>query len=226
MSTKRTVIDSFRNKLRERNADSNYTNQFLYNVLLEHAKWLVKREIRNGNIYTNNSFFQTLGCQEVIETSTVDECCPVRVNCKIYRTKDKLPEMWVDTAGPVIKNITSVDGTTEFFMTSPSTWQQKRLDPYAKMIESKFVFFADGYLWFPEHNPHRVNIVGFYTDSIDHKSNCKEKQDDCKRFLDTPFMLPDWLEAEMFAKALEQVAGITKRLPEDEQIDKNATRKN
>jgi hypothetical protein len=38
-------------------------------------------------------------------------------------------------------------------------------------------------------------------------------------------MLPDWLEAEMFSKALEQLAGITEKIPEDEKIDKNPNRK-
>ncbi len=223
--TKRTAIETFRDELRERNADSTYSNQFLYNVLLNHAKWLIKREISRGKIYINNSFFQTLSCQEVIEVSTIDSCCPVKTNCKIYRTKDKLPEMWIDEYGPVLKSISSVDGTTEFFFTSAAGWQNKRNDPYQKMTDMKYTFFSDGYLWFPEHNPHRINIYGFYTDDITDKSDCAEKKP-CVRYLDTQFMLPGWLEGEMFAKALEQVAGITKRLPEDAQIDKNVNRKN
>lgn len=223
--TKRTAIETFRDELRERNADSNYTNQFLYNVLLNHAKWLIKREVSAGRIYINNSFFQTLSCQEVIEVSTIDPCCPVKTNCKIYRTKNKLPEMWIDNQGPIVKAISSIDGTTDFFPTSATTWQSKKLDPYQQMSDTKYTFFADNYFWFPEHNPHRVNIFGFYTDDITQFNDCSEKPP-CIRFLDTQFMLPGWLEAEMFAKALEQVAGITKRLPEDEQIDKNTNRKN
>lgn len=226
MSTKRQVINSLRDKLKERNADSTYTNQFLYGVLLEHSKWLIRREVSAGRIYTNNSLFQTLGCTEVIETSTIDVCCPIKVNCKIYRTKNKLPKMWIDKNGPVIKTITSVDGTTEFFMTTPDAWQNKRKDPYQKMSDMKYSFFAENYLWFPENNPHRVNINGYYTDDIQHLSECHEEKKPCTRFLDTKFNIPDWLEAEMFAKALEQLAGITKRMPEDVQIDKNPNRKN
>ena len=125
MSTKRQVIDSLRDKLRERNADSRYTNQFLYSVLLEHAKWLIKREVQKGRVYTNSSFFQTLGCMEVIETSTIDECCPIKTNCKIYRTKCKIPDLWVDTNGPIIKQVTSVDNTTDFLVTTAKAWLAK-----------------------------------------------------------------------------------------------------
>jgi hypothetical protein len=225
MSTKRGIIESLRNKLRERNADSDFSNQFLYTVCLEHAKWLIKREISAGRIYSNTSFFQTLGCQEVIETSTVEECCPVKVKCKIYRTKNKLPDTWIDNKGPVVQRVTSVDSSTDFTIIDSATWPNKSVDPYSRKLDTKYAFFGDGYLWFPEHNPHRINIVGFYTDDISQLSGCIDKKP-CQRYLDTQFMIPGWLEAEMFSKALEQLAGVTERLQPDNQPDKNITRKN
>lgn len=230
MSSKRQQIETLRDKLKERGADTTYTNQFLYNVLSENAKWLVRREVTAGRIYVNNSFFQTLSCVDVIETSTVDDCCPVKVNCKIYRTKNKLPEMWVDTSGPVLKSVSSVDGSTDFFYTNAITWQSKKNDPYQKMIDTKYSFFSDGYLWFPEHNPHKVNIYGFFMDDISTlEKTCEDCTDDkkpCERFLDTKFNIPEWLEAECMAKSLESIAGVTKRLPEDVDINKNPNRKN
>lgn len=225
MSTKRQVIDSLRNKLRERNADSNYSNQFLYHTLLEQAKWLIKREIGKGKIYNNSSFFQTLLCQEVIETSLIDPCCPIKTNCKIYRTKCKLPDVWLDEKGPILKAITSVDSSTSFSITSSTIWQNKKLDPYNKKASEKYAFISDDYIWFPEHNPHMINILGFWTDDVSELNGCSDTKS-CIRYLDTKFMLPDWLEAEMIAKAIELLAGVSKRLPEDEQIDKNTTRKN
>ena len=224
MSTKRQVIDSLRDKLRERNTDSRYTNQFLYSVLLEHAKWLIKREVQKGRVYTNSSFFQTLGCMEVIETSTIDECCPIKTNCKIYRTKCKIPDLWVDTNGPIIKQVTSVDNTTDFLVTTAKAWLAKRTDPYEKLGNIKYSFYSDGYIWFPEYNPHRINVYGFYTDDISALSECS-KTKKCVRFLDTKFMIPEWLEAELQAKALEQIAGISKRINEDNDINKNPSRK-
>lgn len=224
MTTKRQMIDSLRTKLRERNADSNLTNQDLYRALMEHAKWLIKREIVAGRIYRNTFFFQLLKCQNVIETSTIDDCCPVKTNCKIYRTECKLPNVWVDNNGPVVKTVTSVDGSTEFFITTPTTWQNKKNDPYQQKSNVMYTFYSDGYFWFPEHNPHFVNLLGFWVDDVSELNGCN-KEKECLRYLDTPFFIPDWLEAECMAKAVELLAGVTKRLPEDEQIDKNPTRK-
>lgn len=224
MSTKRQLIDSLRKKIQERNADSTFFNRDLYQALVENAKWLIKREIQKGSIYKSVTFFQTLACQDVIETTSIDPCCPVKTNCKIYRTKCKLPEFWTDIDGPVIKSITSVDGSTYFEMTTPTTWQSIRIDPYKKWSKQMYAFYSDGYLWFPEHNPHKINILGFWVDDVDQLNGCAEDPP-CVRYLDTKFPLPDWLEGELMAQAVQMLAGVTKRLPEDEQIDKNVTRR-
>ena len=223
MSTKRQVIDSLRNKLRERNADSNYTNQFLYQTLLEQAKWLIQREINSGRIYKSTSLFQPLLCQNVIETSPIDPCCPVKTNCKIYRTECKMPDFWSDEDGPIIKTITSIDNSTSWDITTPTTWASIKVDPYQKKSKQMYAFFSDGYFWFPEQNPHKVNILGFWMDDVSNRNGCAENK--CVRYLDTKFTIPDRLEAEMMAKAVELLAGVSKRLQEDEEINKNSTRK-
>lgn len=46
MDKKRNIINSLREKLRQRNADTNFTNKFLYNTFLEQVKWLIKREVQ------------------------------------------------------------------------------------------------------------------------------------------------------------------------------------
>lgn len=225
MSTNRQVIDSLRNKLRERNADTTYSNQFLYQTLLEHAKWLIRREINAGKIYRNVNFFQTLLCQDVVETTVVDPCCPIKTNCKIYRTKNLVPDTWMDESGPILRTISSVDNSTSFFYVSSTNWTNRKNDPYDKMAKNKYVFFANGYLWFPEHNPHKINIDGFFTEDVADKNDCSDKKP-CLRFLDSRFFIPEWIEAEMMAKAVELLVGVSKKLPEDEQIDKNTNRKN
>ena len=224
MSTKRDLIESLREKLRERNADSNYTNQFLYQSLIEHAKWLIKREISSGRIYRNTSFFQTLQCQDVIEVSKIDSCCSIETKCTTYRTKDKIPDAWIDNDGPIIKSVLSIDNSTSFQLISPSRWLSIKADPYQKKSKGLYTFFDGGYLWFPNVNPHKVNISGFWMDDVTNKNGCSEKIP-CIKYLDTKFPIPDWLEAEMMSKTISLLAGISKKLPDDEQIDKNTINK-
>lgn len=222
--TKRQAIDDLRDELKRRNADNTYTNQFLYRELVKHAKWLIKRDINAGRIWKNTFFFQYLKCQKVIEVPSIDPCCPVKTNCKIYRTDCKIPDVWIDNDGPIVKSVLSVDNSTDFWLTTPTTWMNKKDDPYQQHSKQKYAFYADGYIWFPEHNPHLVNILGFWVDDISHLNGCQDNAE-CTRYLDTRFVVPDWLEAEMFAKALASLAGITEKMQEDEQQDKNPTRK-
>lgn len=226
--TKREAINQFRKEIQERNADSSYSNQDLYNALMKQAPWLIKREISAGKIYRNTFLFRTLPARDVIEVSTLPACITIPTNCKIYRTKHTLPEAWVDNLGPVIKEVNSLDNSTRFTLITSSQWQDKIQDPYQKFSTEKYVFYADGYLWFPKNNPHKVNIRAFWKDDVRLvKDNCEGCSDDkeCIKFLDTDFMVPDWVLAELFSKATQALMP-SKQMQEDNQIDKNPTRKN
>jgi len=224
MITKREILNNFRIKIKELNADSVYTNKQLYSFLIEQAQWLIKREISSGRIYRNTSFFQTLKCQEVIEVPAIDKCCPIETDCVIYRTKEKIPEAWVDNKGPIIRSITSIDNSTRFIIIEPINWLAKRNNPYEKMFKEKYTFFSDGYFYFPEYNPRSVNITGFFKDDISELNGCEDNKN-CVLYLDTIFPVPDWLHAEMFAKAMQMIS-TSKQMQEEQQIDKNPNRSN
>jgi hypothetical protein len=226
--SKRDAIKQFRKTLQERSADSSYSNQDLYNALLMQAPWLIKREISAGRIYRNTYLFRTLPARDVIEVPTVPSCIRINTHCKIYRTKHPLPEAWVDNNGPVIKEVNSLDNSTRFTLISSSQWQDKINDPYQQYSTEKYVFYADGYLWFPKENPHKVNIRAYWKDDIRLvKEECEgcTSEKNCVKFLDTDFMVPDWVLAELFGKAAQALMP-SKQMQEDEQIDKNPTRKN
>lgn len=225
MSTKREMIDSLRNKLREKNADSTYTNQFLYQTLLEQAKWLILRESSAGRIWGSNFLFQSFTVK-MVEVSTVPSCLPIKTGCKIYRSAERLPEVWQDGNGAILKSVSSVDGSTDFFYTTSGVWRHKQNDPYRRKFDQKYCYFEDGYLWVPEVNPHYVTILSYFIDDVNLSSqnpDCDTKE--CVRFLDTIFTAPQWVEAELLSKAVELLAGVSKRMPEDEEINKNTTRK-
>lgn len=226
MNTKRDIIDSLRNKLKEKNADSTYTNQFLYQTIIEQAKWLALREASAGRIWVSTALFRPYTVR-MIEVPLVDSCLPITTKCKIYRSAEKIPAMWHDNNGPMLKSISSVDGSTNYFYTTSTAYASRKKDPYRKKSNTKYCFFEDGYLWIPEYNPNFASLLGYWIDdTILHKQDCVDcNEKDCVRFLDTPFTAPQWIEAEMLSKALELLAGVTKRMPDDEQINKNPNTK-
>lgn len=224
MLSNRQAISQLRDLIKERSADSTYTNQFLYQILSKHAKWLIRRETRAGRIYRSVSLFQTLKCFEVMEASTI-EGCDIDIKCKIYRTVAKLPSAWEDANGLMIKEVKSIDGSHVFAQISPSQWVNLNTSPYSKYSKSNYYFYSNGYLYFPKKAPKLINIVAYFIDDISQYCSCCEENKKCTRFLDQVFRIPEWIEAEVFAKALEELVGITKRMIEDEQIDSNTTRK-
>jgi hypothetical protein len=226
--TKREVINLFRKEINERNADSTFTDKDLYQALMKQASWLISREAGSGRVYSNSSLFQNLRARDVVEVSTVPSCLSIKTNCKIYRTKSKMPEMWVDNSGPIIRRITSIDGSTSFTPITPVSWEDIQKDPYEKYSDTKYVFFSDGYFWFPKHNPHKANFDCYYKDDIalvnEECTEC-QKDKDCVRFLDTEFRVPEKILGELFSYALRQLIP-SKQMQEDQQIDKNTNRKN
>lgn len=222
--TKRSIINTLRQEIKELSSDTFYSNKFLYTVLIKHAMWIVKREIRSGKVYKNMSLFKSLKCIKVVESSIIDPSCPIQLECNIWRTDKRLPETWQDDYGPVIKYAMSIDDSTRFHLISKEEWINKRNSPYAKWDKTKYCIFSDGYLWFPVHNPRLINVYGYWIDGAEFHSECGDGKK-CNRYLDSEFSVPDWTIAEITSKALEQLAKVTKALPNDEQIDKNETRK-
>lgn len=224
--TNRQAIQSLRKKLQEANVDSTYTNGQLYTALMEQAAWLIKREADQGKVYKSTALFSPIS-REVVAVSTVPACLKIPTGCKVYRTKTKLPPLWEDSSGPIVRDVSSADGSTEF--TPTSNWNQRRKDPYRAFSPVKYCFFEDGYLWLPEHNPHVVNLRGFCRENpLLHQeacTGCETETRACIRPLNDPVPVPDWVVAEMIAKA-QQLLMPSKQLVEDQQMDKNPNRKN
>lgn len=221
--TKREGISLLRVSLREANADATLTNRFLYSKLVENAKWMIPRELKAGKIASSKSLYQIIPCMPTVKVSKIDEKCPIQIDgLDIYRSEFRLPPMWQWDKGPIIRRIMSIDNFSNFKLISSSDWQDKENNPYLKKSKEKYVFYEDGYLWFPKEHPKRLNIEAYFMDDVDDIEfcNCQQKKE-CKRYLDTQFRIPSWIQAELIDKAAAQIAGRTLQIAPDTNINKN-----
>lgn len=221
--TNREIISRLRKLIQEKDADSTYTNKFLFSIIGQNSKWLIRREISAGRIYRSSSLFQVAPCIEVIKANIISDCCPIKTNCVMYRTRYKLDEIWQDEYGPVITNVTSIDGSVSFKIVSMADFQRKKANPYQSKNSEKYGFFDPaGYIWFEEKAPKMVNIHAFFSEDISSTYGCDPTccEDACVPFLDKLFMCPDWIEAELIARCMEQLFN-SKKIPEDNKVDKN-----
>ncbi len=221
--SKREAISILRGNIKEVGADSIFTNKFLYSKLVEHAKWMIVREYKSGKVASSKSLYQTISCMPTIKVSKIDNKCPIKIEkLDIYRSEQKLPDIWQYDKGPIIRRILSIDSFTNFKLISSSDWQDKENNPYLKNSKEKYVFFENGYLWFPKEHPKRINIEAYFLDDVDTIDfcNCEQKQP-CKRYLDTAFRIPTWIQAELIDKATNQLLGQTAKVPQDTNINKD-----
>ncbi len=223
--TNRQAISKLRKLIQEKDIDSTFTNKFLYSILQQNLKWLIRREVSGGRILRSSSLFQTVPCIEIVKVPKMDNCCPIATNCTMYRTRKKLDDLWEDERGPIILNVTSIDGSTSFTIVSVNDYRRKKDNPYKTKSEN-YGFFDQGHPWFEEKAPKKINIQGFFTEDLDGKYGCDPTccDGDCISFLDKKFISPSWIDAELFMKSLEQLIN-TKKASEDTQIDKNINRK-
>lgn len=226
--TNREAISQLKKLFREINADSKLTNKFSYSVLMKHAKWLIYRDSERLRLIRKHKIYQKAKCIEVIEAPSIDPCCGV-TGCTIYRTKNKLPEMYEDSAGVIIHNITSIDGWTDIILTTAASVKRKLNNAWiSKGVKGTiYAFYSDGYLYFPKQNLRKIDIEALYTKKIDENKECepcKDCTDNCKRFLDNDFIIPDYLEAQMMDAAIKDLASTFERVPEKSQeINKKDT---
>lgn len=225
----REAIYKVRKLFREVNADSRASNKFLFSLLSTAAKWLISTESDKQKLVLSDKAFQKLKCVEVIEAPLIDPCCGIKSSCKVFRTKDRLPEIFEDTSGIIIRTVTTIDGQTSLFRIKPTEWERKQNNPWIdKERKNKFFFYSDGYLYFPNGSWKMVEVDALYTKDIsnlntcDNKGTCEDETKECIKFLDKKFILPEYLEARMYDAIKKDLADIYKKLPEKSvEINKN-----
>ena len=227
--TNREAISTVKRLFRQINADSLMSNKFVYSLLKKHSKWLIYRDSDKLRLLRKHKIYQKVKCLKVIEAPAIDPCCGVRgIDCVIYRTETKLPELYEDSEGVIIHNITSIDGSTDITLTTPSSIRRMLNNPWKGKSRNKYIytFYSDGYLYFPLNHLKMIEVEGLFTKKINPKENCDPCKDcdkaPCKKFLDETFIIPDYLEAQMMDAVIKDLANTYERYPErSQEINKN-----
>jgi len=213
------AVSRVRNQIKSVKQDAFLTDRFLYSILLKHAKWLMKREDSKFKMLSFSSVIQSLDNVELIEVDKVEACCiGVSSGCTIKRTKNKLPVFMQGYIGPLIRNITSIDGSKELVPTLPSSYIKLSNTPNFKYNKAKYYWYLNDYLYFPNLDWDAVRVEGIFEDDIN-QFTCAA--DSCMVRSDQYFNIPDYLHGEMEAAALKDLYAMF-QLPSDPTGDKQS----
>lgn len=211
------AVSRVRNQIKAVKQDAFLTDRFLYSLLLKHAKWLMKREDGKFKLLSFSSVIQSIDDVELIEVDKIEACCTgLQAGCTIKRTKHKLPVFMQGYYGPLIRNITSVDGSQELQPTLPSSYIKISNTSSFKYNKAKYYWYLNDYLYFPNLDWDSIRVEGIFEDDVS-MFTCAE--DSCIVRSQNSFNIPDYLHGEMEAAALKDLVMMF-QLPSDIANDK------
>ena len=214
------VCSRIRTQVKAVRQDALLTDRVIYSFVLKHAKWLMKREDSKSKLLSFSAVIQTLDFVELIEVDKVEaQCTGITSNCTIKRTKEKLPVFLQGYWGPLIRSVSSIDGSERLQPILPSTYVYSSKSKNAKYNKTKYFWYLNDYLYFPNLDWDAVKIEGIFEDDIS-EFTC-DKKDSCMQRQDQAFNVPDYLWGEIEQNVFKDLAGMI-QIPADTDNDKQS----
>ena len=213
------VVSRVRNQIKAVRQDSFVTDRMIYSFVVKNAKWLMRREDKANKLMAFSSVVQTMDFVELIEVDKVEACCTgIKSDCTIKRTKDKLPIFMQGYYGPLIRTVTSLDNSEKVQPIISNAYIPIANSKNFKYNKTKYFWYLNDYLYFPDLEWDAVRIEGIFEDDIS-KWTCNE--DSCVVRQDQTFNIPDYLLAELEGMVLKDFLAVY-QIPMDQANDKQS----
>jgi hypothetical protein len=210
MTTIGETISRVRNTLKAVKEDSFLTDRMLYFSILKYAKALIKREDNQFRLMRMSSIFQVLPYVELIDVDKVDAgCIGIYSGCYFKRSKEKIPSILNGMFGPIIRTVSSIDGTIELFRTEPGTYVSMTKTTTFKYNNNLYFWYLDGYMYFPNLDWEAIRMEAIFDGDLD---TCTS--DDCELQQDKPLTIPEYLFAEVEQFVVKELT-MTMQVPTD-----------
>lgn len=220
------VVSRVRNQMKAVRQDAFLTDRFIYSIIGKHAKWLMKREDSKSNLMKFNSIMQTLDKVELTEIDRIEAgCINLSTNIKVMRTRENIPLFMQGYWGPLIRQITSVDGQIDFQPITPTQYTILSQSKNFRFNKTNYYWYINDNLYFPDISWQYVRIEGVFEDDIAaYKcSDCKNNFN-CLARQDQNFNVPDYLFGEIETNVLKDLSVMVQFPTDDTHDNKNISR--
>ena len=207
-------ISRVRNLVKGVTEDAFLTDRLIYSLIIKYAKMVIKKEDNQNKIMRIKSLFKKIPCVELIEVDKIEACCGgIKSNCTIKRTKEKVPHMLEGVYGPLVRSITSIDGSIELTDTIPTLYTSIVNSSNYKYNKTKYYWFLNEYIYFPDIEWESVSIEAMFEDSIQgflcDGDSCTFRQEDSLN-------VPEYLFAEVEQLAVKDLLTVIQIPVEDQ----------
>jgi hypothetical protein len=204
------AVSRIRNIIKAVKTDAFITDRFLYSLILKYSNMYMKQEMDKGKYMALMTLYKTLPCVELIEVDKVSACCDVLSGCTIMRTKEKIPTVVTGSYGPLIRLVSSIDGSTDAAITTPHTYEVMQHSSGWKYNNQKYFFLLDGYMYFPDSNWPQAKIDAVFEGNVA-SMQCDDK---CQTVQDSSAAVMDYLYALIEQGVLKDL-GMSVQVPTD-----------
>ena len=210
MTTVGQAISRVRNVLKAVKEDPFLTDRTIYFAIIKYAQALIKREDVNNRLMKLSSIFNVLANVELIEVDKIEaSCAGIQSGCFIKRSKYKLPGFLDGLNGPVIRTVSSLDGSIELFRTDPGTYTSMTKTTSFKYNNRFYFWYLNGYLYLPNIEWDAVRIEGAFEGSIS-SFLCEDDPARCGLRQDEQMGCPEYLYAEVEQMVLQELTATMK----------------
>jgi hypothetical protein len=214
MTTIGEAISRIRNVLKAVKEDAFLTDRSIYFVLVKYAQTLLKREDNQFKLMKMSSIFQVLPYLELIDVDKVEAgCIGIYSGCYFKRTKEKVPSILNGTFGPVIRTVSSIDGTIELYRTEPGIWSSMIKSTTFKYNKNLYFWYLDGYLYLPNVDWEAIRMEAIFDGYVD---TCTS--DPCELKQNMPLTIPEYLFSEVEQYAVKELT-MALQIPADTSDD-------
>ena len=166
MTTIGEAVSRVRNTLKAVKEDPFLTDRTIYYSMIKYGQSLLKREDNQFRLMKISSIFKTLPYVELIDVDKIEaDCVGVYSGCYFKRTKEKLPNIFSGALGPVIRTVSSIDGTIEMFKTEPGTWVSMTKSTTFKYNKRPYFWYLNGGFSYNGQLKKRPPRMGGYSNS-------------------------------------------------------------
>jgi len=223
MTTIGSVISRIRGQVKAEVQDAFVTDRYIYSLIQKFAQLLIRRQDSLNKLMKFNAIWKQLPFIELIEVDKVEASCSgIASGCIIKRTKEKLPTFMEGYWGPLIRTVSSLDGSIELYPTSPGTFTSMTKTTSFKYNTQKYYWYLNGYLYMPNIAWDAIKLEGLFEDDIS-KFTCEE-EDNCIPRYKQQFNIPEFLFAEIEAQVLAGIFNTIKVPAEDADNKQNINR--
>jgi hypothetical protein len=217
MTTIGEVISRVRGQVKAEVQDAFVTDRYIYSLIQKFSQLLMRRQDNANKLVKFNSVWQTLPFLELIEVDKVEATCTgIKSDCTIKRTKDKLPHMIEGYWGPLIRTVSSIDGSTEVQPTQPGTYTSMSHTTSFRYNKTKYFWYLNGYLYFPNLEWDAIKLEGVFDGDI---SEWTCEKDECTPRYLQKINIPEALFAEIEQQVMAVMSN-TLRIPTEDSDNK------